>query len=58
MKNIFISLIAFFVYLTVSGQTENPSVFVMNLSEEAMESKTSLKKDEITIDKKKGIQIQ
>ncbi|MBC8883132.1 hypothetical protein H9X57_06180 [Flavobacterium piscinae] len=52
MKNIFISLIAFFVYLTVSGQTENPSVFVMNLSEEAMESKTSLKKDEITIDKK------
>lgn len=51
MKNIFIILFAFLTYSTVLGQTENPSVFVMNLTADALESKTTVKKDEIAIDK-------
>lgn len=51
MKKIFIVVLSFLTYVSVLGQTENASVFVMNLTEEALESKTIVKKDELSIEK-------
>jgi hypothetical protein len=51
MKKIFILMISFLTYASVLGQTENTSVFIMNFSEEALESKTVVKKNDIAVDK-------
>jgi len=51
MKKIFIVMLSFLTYASVVGQTENPSVFVTNLTEEALESKTIVKKDDLSIEK-------
>lgn len=51
MKKIIILLLFFVTYTTVLGQSENTSVFVMNLADDAFESKTTIKKDELSIDK-------
>lgn len=51
MKKIILMVLFFITYASVLGQSENPSVFVMNLAEDALESKTIVKKDELSIDK-------
>lgn len=51
MKKIILLVLFFITYASVLGQTENPSVFVMNLTEDALESRTIVKKDEIAIEK-------
>ena len=50
MKKIILLVLSFITYASVLGQSENPSVFVMNLAEDALESKTIVKKDELSID--------
>jgi hypothetical protein len=51
MKKMILLVLFFITSAAVSGQSENPSVFVMNLAEDALESKNIVKKDEISIDK-------
>jgi hypothetical protein len=51
MKKIFILMLSFLTFGSVLGQTENPSVFVMNLSAESLDSKTVVKKDDLSIQK-------